>query len=276
VIRPLLASLSILALAACGGPSPSERDVARPASDEPCCRAPAPPGDSPEVQVAAWAGEWDPSLGTACVKGVVKLDGRPPERRVIDMSKVDYCAKSHADKPPLEESVCVGEGGAVANVFVYVKEGLEAWKFPVPEAPALIDQSKCAYVPHVLGMQLGQTLRFRNSDPINHNVHGLPKRSPEFNIAQAKEGLENDADIRRAEVMIHVKCEVHDWMHAYVGVVKHPFFRVTGESGTFDLSGLPAGKFTIEAWHEVFGAQTQEIEVGDKETKELTIVFRGG
>ncbi|MGQ0614173.1 MAG: carboxypeptidase regulatory-like domain-containing protein [Planctomycetaceae bacterium] len=224
-----------------------------------------------EGRGTADADPWIPSRGTATLRGRVRLEGESPPRRNLDLRTEPHCHAMHAEFP--DESILVDADGSIRNVFVYVKSGLEAWRFPVPSDPAIIDQIGCIYVPRLLGMQLGQKLVFRNSDPILHNVHGTPRRNREWNFGQARQGMETEVEIRRAEVMIPVQCDVHGWMRSYVAVLRHPFFRVTGAGGTFEMTGLPPGDFTIEAWHEEFGTRTQQVALSGAESKELSFTF---
>jgi plastocyanin len=219
-------------------------------------------------------GDYTPEQGTASVKGTVKWEGDPPPRRPIDVGAEAFCVQAHEAEPLRSEIVVVGEGGAMANVVVRVTKGLEAWKFPGGTGEVLLDQKGCQYLPHVLGAQVGQTLKVRNSDPIMHNVHGINMKSnkDEFNWAQTKAGLEATKELKKPGA-IYVKCDVHGWMGAYVMVEKHPFFAVTGADGAFDLAKLPPGDYTIEAWHEKLGSQTQDVTVGAGEAKEITFAF---
>ena len=208
---------------------------------------------------------------SAIVKGVVRFEGTPPRRRKVDLGAEKYCREKRTDVLR-DESVLVNDEGTLRNVFVWVKKGVKG-KFPVPAEPVVINQLLCQYVPHVLGVQAGQKLLIRNSDPLMHNIHAVSKRGQDFNYAQIREGMESEEVFRRPEVMVELKCDVHGWMGAYVGVVKHPFFGVTGDGGTFELGKLPPGSYTIEAWHEVYGTQTKTVTLAEGQTAELRFTF---
>ena len=137
-----------------------------------------------------------------------------------------------------------------------------------------IDQQGCRYVPHVLGVQVGQPLEVGNSDETTHNVHALPDTNREFNFAQYVKGQKTVQTFTAAEVMVPFKCDLHGWMNAFIGVVAHPYFAVTADGGKFEIRNLPPGKYTIEAWHEKAGRQTQEVTVGEKDSKSITFTYR--
>ena len=172
------------------------------------------------------------------------------------------------------ESVVAGENGAVQNVFVYVKDGLGNLKFPVPSAAVVLDQKGCRYTPHVMGVQVGQPLEVLNSDPTLHNVHALPAENREFNTGQPIPGMKHTHRFSTREVMVPFKCDVHPWMRAFVGVLDHPYFGVTSSDGTFSLNGLPPGTYTVEAWHETLGTQTQTVTIGAKESRDIAFSFK--
>jgi hypothetical protein len=119
----------------------------------------------------------------------------------------------------------------------------------------------------------GQPLKIRNNDATNHNINAQPERNKGFNFSQPTKGKEDVVTFDKQEVMIKVRCDIHDWMNAYVGVVSHPYFAVTGSDGTIELKNLPPGSFTIEAWHEVCGAQTREIKLADKGSETIEFTF---
>jgi len=242
--------LVVLALAACG------KDV-----DE--------AGSEVEEFVAPGARPYAADIGTTALRGVAKFAGEPRARSPLDMGTERYCVQAH-DEPPETETLVVGTDGGVANVLVRVTGGLEGWKFPRGEGEVVLDQRGCIYVPHVLAMRVGQTLRVRNGDAILHNVHGfrLPQEREVFNWAQITKGVENAYRARRPE-LIHVRCDVHPWMGAYVWILRHPFFAVTGEDGAFAIAGLPPGSYEVEAWHEELGTWTQSVTLRDGETAEI-------
>ena len=157
--------------------------------------------------------------------------------------------------PQFQATFLVGsDGKSLGNVFVYVKDGLGNYVYDPPAGNATIDQKGCRYTPHVFGVRVGQKIEIINSDPTLHNIHATPKANSEFNTGQPMQGMKTEHTFTAKEVMVPFKCDVHGWMNAYVGVLDHPFFAVTGEDGKFTLKGLPPGTYTVEAWHEKLGA----------------------
>jgi hypothetical protein len=205
------------------------------------------------------------------VSGKVSLNGEAPAAQKIDMSQDANCAAKNKD--PKTETVVVKDG-KIENVFVYIKDGTTAdgkkiadYTFDTPTTEAVIDQNGCHYVPHVLGMQPNQKLKVTNSDPTGHNIHALPKSgggNEEWNESQPGGAPPIVKTFKRSEILVPVKCNQHPWMKAYIGVVKHPFFAVTKEDGTFEIKGVPAGTYTLVAWHEKFGEKTAQVKVDAK------------
>ncbi len=202
----------------------------------------------------------------AVVKGVIKFDGTPPTEKALGIDGDDFCKGQHPEG--LKTEYYKVKDGKVANCLVYVKDGLSGKYAPVNPSP-VIDQKGCQYLPHVIGVVAGQDVIIKNSDSIAHNIHALPKKSQEFNFAQTKAGEETKKSFSSAEVPVKVKCDIHGWMGCVVGVFNHPFFAVTGEDGSFEIKGLPAGKYKLEVYHEKFGTQTVDVEVKEKETKSV-------
>lgn len=231
-------------------------------AEETPAATPAPPAAAP-IDMA--------TVGS--VAGTIKLEGTPPKSRRINMAAEPNCAGVHAT-PPTDEEVVVGEGGTLANVVVYVKEGIGARSFNVPKEGVTLDQRGCYYIPHVVALQAGQMLEVTNSDKTTHNIHPVPKNNREWNKSQPPGAAKLEETFAREEVAIPVKCNVHPWMKSYVAVFKHPYFQVTGKSGSFELKNLPPGAYTVEAWHEKYGASTQTITLGAKESKTLIFVFK--
>ena len=181
----------------------------------------------------------------------------------------------HEHRRRQTETVVAGANGALQNVFVYVKDGLGNLAFPVPTTPVVLDQKGCQYRPHVFGVQVGQPVEILNSDATLHNIHALPMTNQEFNVGQPLQGLRTPTSSARKEVMVPFKCDVHKWMNAFVGVLDHPFYAVTGATARSRLKGLPPGTYTVEAWHETLGTKTQSVTVGAKETKDVAFSFAG-
>ena len=207
------------------------------------------------------------------VTGKITFDGVAPKPEPIKMSSDPKCAADGATA--MTESIVVGDGGALQNVFVYVKDGLGNLVFPIPTTPVVLDQKGCHYEPHVFGIQVGQPLEIRNSDPTLHNVHAVAHANQEFNTGQPIQGMKTTHVFTAKEVLLPFKCDVHGWMNSYAGVVDHPFYAVTGADGGFSLKGLPPGTYTIDAVHERLGVQSQTVTIGAKETKDIAFTFKG-
>jgi plastocyanin len=211
----------------------------------------------------------DPATASAIV-GTISLQGTPPANPSINMSSDPYCLKLGAATTP----VFVVSDGGLENVFVYVKDGLGTLKFPVPSKPVVLDQKGCSYNPRVFGIQVGQSLDIVNSDETLHNIHALPMTNREFNRGQALQGMKYTTTFTTPEVMLPFKCDVHKWMNAWVGVLQHPFYAVSGKGGAFALAGLPPGTYTIEAVHEKLGKQTQSVTLAEKGTATVAFTFK--
>jgi plastocyanin len=210
--------------------------------------------------------------GGATVTGKVKFTGAKPANPRIDMSEEGKCAEKH--KTPATGEAVVGSAGALGNVFVYVKSGLPAdYKSAAPAASVVIDQNGCQYTPHVLGIQVGQKLEIRNSDPVLHNIKAKATKNRPFNISQPTAGMKTDRTFSAAEVMVALECNVHGWMNAWLGVLPHPFFAVSSVDGSFSIKGLPAGTYTLEAWHERYGVQTATVTVPATGSKTQDFTF---
>jgi plastocyanin len=210
----------------------------------------------------------------ATVTGRVRFTGAKPTNPRIDMSEEAACKAKYTTAPPTAETVVVNPNGTLANVFVYVKTGLPAGaKYPPPATPVVIDQDGCRYRPHVLGIIVGQTLEIRNSDPVLHNIKAKATKNRPFNVSQPSAGMKTNRTFSAPEVMVALECNVHGWMNAFLGVLPHSFFAVTGTDGSFSLKGLPPGTYTIEGWHEKYGTQTATVTVAGTETKTADLTF---
>lgn len=231
------------------------------------------PGAGPSAPAAA-AKTVDPAT-VATVTGKVTFQGEKPRLARIMMDQDPVCVKAHSG-PVFSEEGKVNDDGTVPNAFVYVKSGLDDYSFPVPSEPVELDQEGCMYKPHVLGIMAGQTLKIVTSDPTSHNIHPTPKTNREWNLSQAPGAAPLEQKFSRPEVMIPVKCNQHPWMKAYIGVVRHPVFAVTGADGTFTLKGLPPGEYVIEAWTSQWGTQEQKVTVAANESKTVDFTFKKG
>ena len=207
------------------------------------------------------------------IKGVVTLTGAAPKNEPIRMNADPICVKQTASQGAQSQETFVVNGDKLANVFVYVKDGLGSYSYDPPSGTATLDQRGCRYTPHVFGVRVGQQIEIVNSDPTLHNIHAIPKANPEFNTGQPIQGMKMNHTFKAKEVMVPFKCDVHGWMNAYVGVLDHPYFAVSKEDGSFEFKGLPPGTYTIEAWHEKLGATTQSVTIGAKESKDVSFTF---
>jgi len=249
---PALASLALLSLFACRPSSNGE-----PVKSAPTSNAPTAPG----------------LRGTARITGDVLFHGPVPAFRE-PAAPFPECGE-RKPQDPLHVTA-----GRVANAFVYIKEGLPPGDYPLPSTPVLLDQQACDYHPRVFGIRAGQPLLIKNSDPLLHNVHshgagaGLSGGANAFNVAMPVQGATATRSFPEAQVPVAIVCDVHPWMRAFAGVVNHPFFAVTGDDGAFSLDGLPAGTYTVEAWHERLGRATAVVTLGGAETALAHLEFK--
>jgi carboxypeptidase family protein len=253
LVLPLMLTLGV---AACGGGQP----------------APQPQGQ--EEPSAPSAAAVDPATA-ATINGKINLEGTPPANAPIRMNADPVCLRLNKT-PQAQETFMVGKGGELGNVLVYVQEGLGARTFPIPTNAVTIDQQGCRYRPHVLALMIGQPLEIVNSDDTLHNIHAMPKVNQEFNTGQPIKGMKTPHVFKTKEpdVIIPFKCDVHGWMNAYAGLFDHPYFAVTDENGAFSIKNLPPGTYTIAAWHERLGTQTQSVTVAEKDTKDANFTFK--
>jgi plastocyanin len=207
------------------------------------------------------------------VTATVNFAGTPPAPKMMRLEGDPKCVTENGGPERADESLVVGQNQALQNVFVYVKDGLGAYGFPVPTEPVVLDQDKCRYTPRVLGVRAGQPLSIRNSDPLLHNVRANGTINQGFNTSTPLEGMSFQRTFATREIMVPFKCDVHAWMTAFVGVLDHPYFGTTAPDGKVVLGNLPPGTYTIEAWHETLGTKTQQVTIAAKESKDVAFTF---
>jgi plastocyanin len=222
------------------------------------------------IATAAWPGV---ALAASNITGTITFEGAVPNLKPLAMDADPACAKKHSGPVPSERLV-LGKGNTMGNVIVWVSKGLPSGKtWPAPKTPVTLDQKGCQYVPHTQGIMVGQAYRILNSDGVLHNVHALPKVNQSFNLPMPPSMKEKTVTWTKPENVFQIKCDVHPWMSAYIGVFTHPYFAATGTDGKFTLSGLDPGTYEITAWHEVLGTQTATVTIAANETKAQNFKF---
>jgi len=218
----------------------------------------------------ALASETLAQANTGTIKGHVRLSGKLPGNPFIRMGMDPMCSKMNAGRRILQEYVVATVDGSLANVFVRLQGNVP--QTPVSTQPVVIDQRGCIYTPRVVGVRVGQIVQIKNGDAFLHNVHGLSGKDNSFNVGQPTAGLVYQWKAKNEEVMLHLKCDIHNWMNAYIGVVTNPYFAVSDTTGTFQIDRVPPGTYTLQVWHERFGALTKTITVkaGAATTVEFT------
>ncbi|HEV7967367.1 MAG TPA: carboxypeptidase regulatory-like domain-containing protein [Candidatus Acidoferrales bacterium] len=204
------------------------------------------------------------------VSGRVSFEGTPAKPRTIDMSQEPSCAKQY-DKPVTAETVVTGPENALENVVVYVSGG--APDEPPPAQPAVLTQKGCRYSPHILAFQVNQDFEIVNDDQTSHNIHPQPSNNREWNKSQPPGAPPIEDKYARPE-FIPVKCNIHPWMKGTLAVMKNSHYAITAGDGEFKLPNLPPGAYTITAWHESYGEQTQEVIITGSESKTVNFVFK--
>ena len=261
-ISPIV--VAVIAAIGCGGAKPQEAAATVQQQEE----KPIVLAEAPAAVVAAAPS----ATGAPAIKGTVKFEGTIPAAEKVKMDADPVCKQQHTT-PVMSEEVVVNSDGTLKNVFVYVKEGAKG-PFPVPAEPVILDQKGCWYSPHVFGIMVNQPFEITNSDASLHNVNAKPTVNQPFNIAQPTKGMKTTKKFTKPELSIHFKCNVHPWMKAVGHVVENTFYSVSGEDGTFAITGLVAGTYTIEAVHEKYGAQTQSVTVIDGQAASVDFIFK--
>lgn len=248
------------------------------------CREQSPKTSAPTrtpTPVAQPLASFEPDPATVGrIAGRVLIEGRLPRSArsaIVDMDGDPLCDALHP--APLREEIVptrkAPDGMRLGQVFVYLRDGLEGKRFAPPTEPVTIAQKGCWFAPRILGIQVGQPFEVVNADPLTHNIHPLAQVNRDWNQSQSPEDPPLKRRFSQPEVMIRVKCNIHPWMRAWVGVVPHPYFAVTGREGTFDLTQVPPGTYVLEAWHEALGRIEQRVTVDPRATSEMVLRFQG-
>ena len=204
------------------------------------------------------------------IRGIAEFDGIPPVNFKLPVGGNAECAALHS-APAFDEAVLVKDG-RLQNVLVYVKAGLEGKVFAWPKEPVRVANERCVYVPRVTGAMIHQPVEFLNNDPTAHNIHGFSSQG-DFNFTLLGKGLSNRIKLRKPELTLRVKCDLHPWMSGSVGVFDHPYFSVTGADGGYALKGLPPGDYEVEAWHERLGTQSRKAKLDAQGSLDVGFVF---
>ena len=219
-----------------------------------CSSPPAPPVKKTETFFTP-----DPATA-ATVEGTVTFTGKVPPAKRINMDAEEACEKLHPE-PVFDQPLIVSKSKALANAFVYIKSGLEGKQFAPQQTAVELNQKGCQFVPRIIALRKGQTLSVKNSDPVSHNIHPIPRENREWNQQQSPGTPDLERRFGFPEVMIPVKCNVHSWMHSYIAVLDHPYFAITSADGSFHFANLPPGNYVVAAWHEQLGELTQPLVV---------------
>lgn len=210
------------------------------------------------------------TVGT--ISGSIHFEGPVPEQSVLQLGGWSECAVQH------EGTVYAGDvlvtNGRLQNALVYIKDGLGERVFAVPEEPVENDQKGCVFLPRIMAIRVDQPVRYLNSDPMAHNVHGLPRNSSHWNFSLGLKGTSRNVTVDAEEVGIEVKCDIHGWMRSYLGVFDHPYFALSDQDGAFRLHNVPPGEYTITAWHERFGTRSQKVALSEKGEAKVVLTFQ--
>jgi plastocyanin len=231
----------------------------------------APATKSPQPAVTYF--KVDPATA-ASITGTIRYKGKVLPHKPIDMSEDPACVAAHHGKAS-DESLQVGRGGALEDAFVYIKSGMEGKNFETPSEAVVIDQNGCWFQPHVLGVQTNQLVKIVNSDPVTHNIHPMAEVNRAWNHSQGPGDPPLERKFTKPEIMIPVKCNIHGWMHAYIGVLDHPYFSVSKNDGTFTIGNLPPGTYTLAVWQEKLGTQEQTITITPQQHAVVDFTYKG-
>lgn len=191
------------------------------------------------------------------ISGTVKFAGTAPAPKKLEVSKdKEVCGKS----AKTDQSLVVS-GGNLVNAVVSITDIKTGKKIDAKKVT--LDQKECEYHPHVMAFPVGTTVEINNPDGILHNIHSYSKVNTAFNMAQPKFKKTMEVKIEKPEA-ISVKCDVHGWMSGWLVATENPYVAVTDNSGSFKLTDVPAGTYSVEVWHETLGKTSQKVTVPAK------------
>ena len=273
------AILAAASLTAACGDAPRAVDETQPTAGLKGAAAPGVPAPDTAAQTApdpidqSAGGVQPPPSGSGAISGRIQLAGPPQGNPIIRMGADPLCSRLNRGKRVAQETVVASADGDLANVFIALDGSFP--ESAAPSSPVTLDQEACVYFPRVVGVRVGQALEVENADALMHNVHGISAADNGFNVSQPKAGMVHRFPMTNEETMLRMRCDVHSWMTAYVGVVSHPYFAVSGTDGAFDIAGVPAGTYTIRTWHERFGELTQTVRVRAGATATVDFGYTG-
>lgn len=212
------------------------------------------------------------AVARGAMRGHVYVSGAVPPNDTIRMNADPMCRKATGGAHVTDDAVVAASDGSLANVFVELVGTFP--DTPVPTDPVSIDQSACLYRPRVVGVRAGQALQVRNSDDGLHNVHGISTDRDGFNVSQPMRGMVNTFHPRDPGIL-RLKCDVHTWMVAFVGVVNHPYFAVTSADGAFAIHDIPEGTYEVRAWHEQLGTIASQVRIDSSHEANLELSYSG-
>jgi plastocyanin len=212
-----------------------------------------------------------PVANAGSIAGTIHFSGKPPARVKIDMSMDPACSML---APENDSEQYIVANGKLANVYVYIKAGAPPSKAPANAPPVVLDQKGCRYIPHVIALQQGGSVEFRNSDPTMHNIHTTPTTGePSIDVSQGPMGAPQTRQFQQPETMLPVRCNNHPWMNAFINVSATPFFTVSAADGSFTITGLPPGNYTLAAVHEKLGEKDIQVTVPPSGTAKADFTY---
>lgn len=215
------------------------------------------------------------------ITGKVNFEGKSPRVRKLNMKVDQACAEYYKNKSsPVSNDAVLNGNGTLRWSFVYIVSGIGK-KFKAPSEEVVITQEGCRFTPRVVGLMVKQKLHVKNSDQTKHNFHIMGKNNYNRTVGKGKEFSRRMKRAHRLKptrkgrykVMARIKCDLHRWMTAWVAVLPHPYFSVTDEKGTYEISGLPPGTYELAAWHEKYGVISRKVSVGAENEQKVDFTF---
>ncbi len=203
------------------------------------------------------------------IDGIITLSGTPPAGAMIKVTKnQDYCGASIPDP-----AYTVGAGGGLENVIVYLKDITKGKA--APSDPLALVNDHCMFSPRAQGAMVGESVKISSNDPVLHNTHpqNAETNATIYNIALPFKGFSVTKPLPGSPGLIKVKCDAHEWMHAWIMELEHPYYATTGADGHFTIKDVPPGTYTLVAWHEAAGEKSEPVVVAAGQTAKSKITL---